>query len=304
MNFNLEYYRAFFATANYLNFTKAADHLYLTQSAVSQSVKKLENELNCALFLRTPHGLKLTREGTILHAHVKKAFEELQTAEAHIARLADFQAGELRIGATETSLRFFLPPLIRQFREQFPNIHMIITGSTTADTCRKLSDGEIDAAFLISPIPPEYQFQLTKLRDIQDIFVVSREFPLDFDRVYSLRELADFPFISVASDNSVRTCIDELFLEHDVLFTPDYTVKSTGLVLPLVQNCLGIGILPYEFAAAGIKNGSLVRIKTADAPSPRSLHLAENPASPVSAIGREFIRFTVESAGLHDQKSS
>lgn len=302
MNFNLEYYRTFFTAANCLSFTKAAERLFLTQSAVSQSVKRLEAELNCPLFLRTSHGLKLTREGTVLYSHVKKALEELQTAEFRIAGLAKFGAGELRIGATETSLRFLLAPLISKFKEMFPDIHMTITGSTTADTCKRLSDGEIDAAFLISPIPREFQFELTRIRGVQDIFVAGREFPMDFDRVYSLRELAEFPLISVAPDNSVRATIDALFLEHDVLFAPDYTVRSTGLVLPLVQNHLGIGILPSDFAADGIADGSLVRVRTADVPAPRTLYLATNPGSPASAIGREFVRFIAESANPHNTR--
>ena len=65
MNFNLEYYRAFFAVANLLSFTKAAQRLCLTQPAVSHSVRKLETELGCKLFIRLPSGLKLTNEGLI-----------------------------------------------------------------------------------------------------------------------------------------------------------------------------------------------------------------------------------------------
>jgi len=291
MKFNLEYYRSFFMTANFLSFTKAAEHLYLTQSAVSQSVKKLEAELNCQLFLRTPQGLQLTKEGHLLYIHVKKAFEELQTGEYQVMRLANFHTGELQIGATETSLRFLLAPLIEKFKTVFPDIHITFIGSTTRDTCLRLLNGDIEVAFLISPIPPEFQFELTRIYEFQDILVASRDFPMDFQKTYTLGELSEFPLISVTPDNSVRSFIDDWFLEQDTLFVPAYIVKSTGLVLPLVKNHLGIGIIPSPFAEEDIKKGSLVKIKTASAPLPRNVYLAVNPSNPVSAINREFIRF-------------
>lgn len=296
MKFNLEYYRSFFMTANFLSFTKAAQHLYLTQSAVSQSVKKLETELNCMLFLRTPQGLQLTKEGKLLYNHVKRAFEELQAGEHRVMKLANFNTGELQIGATETSLRFLLAPLIQKFKKAFPNIHITFIGSTTEDTCKRLAYADIDVAVLISPVPAEFQFEMTKIYEFQDIFVASREFPMDFDKIYSLEEVSKFPLISITPDNSMRSFLDDWFMEHDILFTPEYMVKSTGLMLPLIKEHLGIGIIPAHFAAEGTKNGSLIRIITEKAPPPRAVCLATNPSHPVSAISREFISFILDNS--------
>ncbi|MDE6202978.1 MAG: LysR family transcriptional regulator, partial [Lachnospiraceae bacterium] len=185
MKLNLEYYRTFFAAANFLSFTQAANHLFLTQSAVSQSVKKLEQELGCLLFDRSPQGLKLTTEGEILYRHVREAFEELQNGEWELKKLASFQDGELKIGATETSLHILLGPVMKQFKKKFPQIHVTFTGSTTSDTCRHLTDGAIEIAFLISPLPPNVHFQLTEIMEIQDVFIASSHFPIDFDKTYT-----------------------------------------------------------------------------------------------------------------------
>ena len=78
---NLEYYRTFLHVANSCSFTRAAELLFISQSAVSQTIKKLENELNCTLFERTSHGLLITEEGTALYRHVQKAMEELDRGE-------------------------------------------------------------------------------------------------------------------------------------------------------------------------------------------------------------------------------
>lgn len=294
MKFNLEYYRSFFTVANCRSFTRAAEQLFLTQSAVSQSVRKLEAELGCPLFLRAPGSLTLTKEGTLLYFHVKKAFAELQTGEDEIRRLAKFQAGELTIGATETSLNFLLAPQLLHFRNQHPDIPCTFIGSTTLDVCQKLQSGEVEIAFLLDPIPPGFYFQLTPLRKIQDLLICSSTFPIDTDQTHDLREIAGFPLISVTPDNSVRAYIDNWFLENQLLFTPEFTVRSTGLILPLVRNHLGIGILPSDFAADDMKKGSLVQVKTSSLPNPRTLYLAVNPVKPVSIIGQEFLRFISE----------
>lgn len=298
MKFNLEYYRTFFVTANFLNFTKAAKQLYLTQSAVSQTIKKLESELGCALFIRRPSGLRLTREGDILYYHVKKAFEELQAGEYQIHKLGDFKAGMLQIGATETTLRFFLAPLIQKFKKEFPDIYISFTGSTTRDTCKKLSNGDIEFAFLISPIPPEYHFELIKLRTLQDVFFASRDFKIDFSKEYTPSEIIEYPLVSISSDNSVRAYIEKWFMKYNIIFTPEYTVKSTGLVLPLIQNDLGIGILPLDYISDDIRLGKIIQIRMTDLPSSRYVYIATNPLTATSAIGREFYEFTLKNASI------
>lgn len=298
MKFNLEYYRSFFMVADFLSFTKAAEQLYLTQPAVSQSIKKLESELGCSLFDRTAQGLRLTKEGHILYSHVKKAFEELQTGEHQIMKLANFKTGELPIGATETSLRFLLAPKIPDFKKMYPNVHITFIGSTTRDTCAKLQSGDIEVAFLMSPIPPEFKFDLIRIGDVQDILTASRFFPIDFSKTYELSEIVNYPLIYVTSENSVRAYIDNWFLANNVVFTPEFTVRGTSLVLPLVMNRLGIGIIPFNFVSEELKSGTLIQIKTHTLPPPRTLYLATNPSAPTSAICREFIHFILEKKGL------
>ncbi|MBS5062185.1 MAG: LysR family transcriptional regulator [Hungatella hathewayi] len=291
MKFNLEYYRAFFMVANFLSFTKAAEQLFLSQPAVSQAVKKLELELGCPLFIREPYGLQLTKEGEVLYAHVKKAFEELQTGEYQIMKLANFKMGDLQIGATETSLRFLLAPQIRDFKACFPSIHITFSGSTTSNTCQQLQNGDIEVAFLIAPIPAKFHFHLTRICDIHDILVASSQFPIDFSQTYDLADIAKFPLISVTTENSVRAHIENWFLENNILFTPEFAVRSTGLVLPLIQNHLGIGIIPSNFVSEEIEKGSLKQVKTNTLPKPRTLYLATNPSTPISSICKEFIQF-------------
>ncbi|MCD8148120.1 MAG: substrate-binding domain-containing protein [Clostridiales bacterium] len=112
---------------------------------------------------------------------------------------------------------------------------------------------------------------------------------MDFDRTYDPADLASYPLIAVEEGNSVRDYIEQWFLEYNVLFTPKFTVRSTGLVLPLVEQNLGIGILPENFVDKKIADGELKQIKTQTAIKPRTLYLATNPLQPVSAICNQFL---------------
>ena len=144
---NLEYYRVFFAVASFRHFTRAAEYLCVSQSAVSQSIRKLETELGCRLFERSGKGLVLTAEGEELFTHIKKAMQEIHTGENSISKLAAMKTGELQIGATETSLRFYILEQIRAFKEEHPQIRITFHGTTMQDLCHQLQNEEIEVGF-------------------------------------------------------------------------------------------------------------------------------------------------------------
>ncbi|MBR0085440.1 MAG: LysR family transcriptional regulator [Lachnospiraceae bacterium] len=272
MDFNLEYYRTFLMTANLLSFTKAANALYLTQSAVSQTIKKLENELGCVLFDRTPHGLKLTKEGELLYGHVKKAFEELKAGENRI--IEGKGARELKIGATETSLRYILPPVIKKYKEIEQETFITFAGSTTVKTCEYLQTGEIELAVLIDPLPEGYSFLLEEIGRMQDVCAAARDYEIRTEEPLTMSELSDYPLITVSPENNVRRFYDNLFAEKGAIPAPSYVVRSTGLILPLVQSGLGIGIIPEPYVREGIEKGELKQIMTKETFPERKIYAA------------------------------
>ena len=287
---NLEYYRTFFAVANFRHITRAAEYLCVSQSAVSQSVRKLEQELGCRLFERSGRGLALTAEGEALYSHIQHAMQEIYTGENIVSRLTHLKSGELQIGATETSLRFFVLDKIRSFRQKYPDIKMSVRGTTTTDLCRSLQDAELEIAFLISPIPDGFDFHLQLISEIEDIPVASSDFPIDFSKVYTPRELQQFPMIATAQGNTVRQYFDNWFIDSGVVPEYDFTVRAMGLMPPLLLNGLGIGIIAKNYVEDDIKEGRLVQLKTISLPEKRSLYIATNPRTALPSAAREFIR--------------
>ncbi len=287
---NLEYYRTFFAVATFRHITRAAEYLCVSQSAVSQSVIKLEQELGCRLFVRSRRGLTLTAEGEALYSHIQHALQEIYTGENIVSRLTSLKSGELQIGATETSLRFFVLDKIRAFKKSYPDIRISIRGTTTTDVCRNLQDAELEVAFLISPVPAGFNFHLQQISKIQDIPVVSSEFPIDFSQVYSPMDLQNYPIIATSQGNTVRQYIDSWFTDSGVMPEYVFTVGAMGLMPPLLLSGLGIGFVAENYVREDIREGRLVQLKTTSLPEKRSLYIATNPQTALSSAAREFIR--------------
>ena len=117
MTGKLDLYRIFSAVTKTKSFTKAARELYMTQSAVSQAIQKLETELEIQLFHRTPKGVVLTSEGELLSEHVNSALGIISAAEDRIMQFKKLETGQLKIGVGDTISRYFLLPCLEAFHE-------------------------------------------------------------------------------------------------------------------------------------------------------------------------------------------
>ena len=124
MNINYEYYRIFYYAAKYKNFTQAAQILHNSQPNISRTIKLLEHDLGCRLFVRSNRGIALTPEGERLYLHVKAAVERIHFAENEMARSIHMQDGCVTIGASETALYMLLLPVLCQFKKNHPQIRI------------------------------------------------------------------------------------------------------------------------------------------------------------------------------------
>lgn len=276
---NLELYRAFYYTASLGSFSSAAEALCITQSAVSQAVKKLEQELECKLFERSHFPIQLTGDGSVLMEYVNRAFAELQSAEQELKHRKEQQKQEWNIGATETVLYYGLPEKIRMLQKQYPKVKINLCGSTTLELLSMLQNGALEAAFLIMTpdmLREKYLQGLTVkyITKVQDRPVAAANLGLWPGKKYSLRELMDYSFISLNEKNSVRHLFSQWFLKNGFVFEPQFTVNSTAEVLKMVECGLGIGILPGQIVERKRQSGELVVPEIENLPEPRELILA------------------------------
>ena len=112
MTANLEYYKVFYHVAKTGSLTQAAKLLSVSQPAVSQSIKLLEEQLGTPLFTRVSRGMRLTPEGELLYAYVSKGYEQIEIGEQKLKQMRNLELGEVRIGASDMTLQFYLLPFL------------------------------------------------------------------------------------------------------------------------------------------------------------------------------------------------
>ncbi len=129
MDINLEYYKIFYYVAKCQSITAAAGELCISQPAVSQGLKQLENALGTKLFIRTAKGVTLTNEGTTLFSYVKNGYEQIALGEKKLQEMLNMRTGEIRIGASDMTLQFYLLPYLRQYHHLYPDIKVTVTNA-------------------------------------------------------------------------------------------------------------------------------------------------------------------------------
>lgn len=144
MNINYDYYRIFYYVAKYGNFTQAANILLNNQPNITRSIKKLENELGCTLFVRSNRGATLTPEGEKLFAHVSVAVEQLRAGEEELSRDKSLQSGTVTVGVSETALHGLLLSVLNKFRSKYPGIRIRLSNHSTPQAMSALRNGRVD----------------------------------------------------------------------------------------------------------------------------------------------------------------
>ena len=176
INHSLEAYRVFYTVASCGSITLAAGELSISQPAVSQSIKQLEEGLKTKLFTRTSKGVRLTGEGELLYTYVAKGYEQIMLGEQKLIQLHNMELGEITIGASDMTLQFFLLPYLEKFHEQYSNIRIRVTNGPTPETLEKLEDGRMDFCVVSTPFEAKDTLEVIPVREIEDIFVAGRRF--------------------------------------------------------------------------------------------------------------------------------
>ena len=162
---NLEYFKVFYYTARLGSVTGAANELSISQPAVSQSLKALERSLGAPLFQRASRGVRLTREGQLLYSYVEKGYEEIEQGVEKVRQMLNLELGEVHIGASDMTLRFYLLPFLERFHEQYPGIKVIVANAPTPETLRLLQAGKIDFGVVSAPFRQQEEFRVEQVQE-------------------------------------------------------------------------------------------------------------------------------------------
>jgi len=243
----LDLYRIFNVVSQNKSFSKAAQELYMTQSAVSQAISKLEEELETQLFYRTSKGVILTNEGNILNEHINSALGIIDVGENKILEFKTLKTGQLRIGVGDTIARYFLLPYLEKFHLTYPGIKLNILNGTTTEICDFIKSGKADVGVCNLPIYDE-QLEVIPCKDIQDIFVCGKKYKKITEKPISLEDLMEMPLIFLEKKSNSRMFIENFLKKKGFHFSPVFELGSYDLVLELTKINLGISCVIEEFS--------------------------------------------------------
>lgn len=290
MNNNFELYRIFYTVAKNGNITKAAEELFISQPAVSKSIKNLENNLGGKLFNRTKKGVILTEEGQEFYNYIKKAIEYINNAENKFNDLINLEVGTIKIGVSATLTKYFLTPYIKKFNELHSKIDIQIYTNLTKDLMKKLKDGLIDIIILNLPYPKDEEMIIKKCKSINDAFVVSKKYTNLIDKEISIKDLNNYPLILQAKNSNTRTFIDNYAKENGITLKPNMELASYGLVTEFTKIGLGIGYLTKEYIKNELKNKELFEIKLKEKIPTRYIGIAYSSKNLPSFATKELIK--------------
>lgn len=284
----LDLYRVFQTVSQNKSFSKAAEALYMTQPAVSQSIAKLEQELNTPLFYRTRKGVTLTNEGKVLHDYVNQALGILDAGEDKMQEFKNLMTGTLRIGVGDTISRFFLLPYLEAFHTKYPGIRLKVLNGTTSEITAFVKAGEADVGICNLPVYDE-MMNVQPCKDIQDVFVCGRKYYNLTQNSVSLTLLMKMPLIFLEKKANSRKYVEAFIKEKGFDLVPEFELGSHDLLLQFAKINLGIACVTREFAQAELDSGELFELQI-DTPIPkRSIGICTLKAVPPSHAAKKFI---------------
>lgn len=294
MDVNYELYKVFYYVAKFNSFSEAAAKLYISQSAVSQSIKSLESKLGIKLFIRNTKNIKLTTEGEKLFAYVEQAVNLFSRGEQLIEEMKDLIEGEVRIGASDTICRHFLLPHIERYNNLYPNIKIQIISRTSPVCTQLLEKGEVDLAVVNINESYDYKsFSVNILKEIEDIFVAGKKFDELKGKRMSLAELAQYPLLVLEKNTNTRVFFEKLFHQEGLEVKPEIELSSIDLLIDMAKIGLGISYVIKDAAASAINEGSLFSIDLEEKIKPRQLGLLTHKDIPLTRAAQKFVELVI-----------
>lgn len=290
---NLEYYKVFYYTAKYGSLTAAASELSISQPAVSQALKQLENALSAKLFVRASRGIRLTQEGQVLYEHVKEGYEQILLGERKLSSMLQLEHGELKIGASDMTLKYYLLPLLQKYHEQFPGIKVTVMNAPTPETLNLLRQGKIDFGVVSTPVGNGQEFHTIPVRKIEDVFVAGRKFIQYKNRMLDFKELENLPIISLEGNTSTKNYMDTFLMDSGVELHPEFELATSDMIVQFALRSLGVGCVVRDFADEYLEDGRLFELRFNKMIPKREICVVTDAGGPISRAAEELLK-TIE----------
>ena len=209
-NINLNLYKVFYDVCKYGSFSKTAEFTYTTQSAISKSIKKLEEDLETQLFYRNSNGIELTDKGRELFHYIEQAYANLLTAERNLLETENLERGTLNIGLPSHIASFFFFDKIIDFHNKYPNIEISLTSGSTGQLLELIDKHEIDLIIDTAPVTTSnMDLEVIDLLTVNYAFVCNKENYDKYKNIKSVKDLENVPLVLPTKGTTNRKKLDQ-----------------------------------------------------------------------------------------------
>jgi DNA-binding transcriptional LysR family regulator len=261
MNVRLDSYKVFLEVCERGSFSKAAEYLYMTQPAVSQTISQLEKTLQIRLFTRISKGVVPTDEGLMLLEYVRSAINLLKTGEKKIFETKNLEKGTLKIGVGDTISKYVLMPHLEYFHKIAPNIQIKVINRTSIEVLDMLKTGDLDIALCNLPLI-DSSIEVLPCFSVHDIFVCGDNYKDFFDnKKIKLKDLKEFPLILLEPKSNSRRYVQKFLEQNGINIEPEIELGSHDLLLDFAKIGLGIACVIEEFSKDFLNDKKVFKIR-------------------------------------------
>ncbi|OOZ42918.1 LysR substrate-binding domain-containing protein [Solemya elarraichensis gill symbiont] len=255
--------QVFHTVARLLSFTKAAETLHMTQPAVTFQVRQLEEYFNTRLFDRTHNKISLTEAGERVYGYAEQIFELYGQMENAVREMTGEVSGDLIIGASTTIAEYMLPPLLGDFKEQYPDVDIHLKVANTDGIVHMVESNVIDLGVVEAPVTNK-NLVVEHCRNDQLVAIVPPKHPLSEKKETTIEEMLGYPFICREEGSGTREVIAEFLgerdKEHHIEMTVGMELGSPEAVKGAVEASMGVSIVSRATIQKELQLGTLVSI--------------------------------------------
>ena len=240
MNMDYNLYKIFLYLYEEKSISKTASKLYVSQPAISYSLKELENSLGYTLFHRNSKGIEPTLEATELYNYISTAFDILNDAEEHVKNLNNLNVGNIRIGVASHIGVLTLTQYIEKFRKEYPNVTFDIVSKTMPEMVEMLETRKLDMIIGMPPINSEKHLTKVSIKEVYNCFAYNKKIMKDV-HIKKEIDLLKYSLILPSTKTTVRNKLDDYMESKKVRLNPCIEVSSSDVALEMIKKGMGIG---------------------------------------------------------------
>ena len=265
MYIDFDYYKVFCYVAKYGKISEAANRLYVSQPAVTQIMKRLEESLGTTLVIRNRNGIKLTEQGRFLYSYVANSVETLDGVEFKFGKYEDLEDGTIKIKTGSNAARLVLYDAMEKFSKDYPNVKIKIASGAPENSIELLHKGDIDMVIVYLPFNVKYSnLKVTEFGEKEYLFVMSKRYRDENNVIInSIEDINNYSLIIPKEESAIRVMYNKNF--GDRISNFHYEVASEEMKKEFISRDMGIGFVIRDEVEEELKSGEFIAIDIEEA---------------------------------------